>query len=120
MTDEPVIYFGNMPFTIDSLGEHADKSLADGLQGLLDSGMLGEEYIGKHWTDAVVGIKLTSIPTKDDEIEYPLYQKLKEVEMRYLTAKKNNEPLGELLQEMSAVRDNLAMARKLMKDETSK
>lgn len=82
-SDIILFYIGDTAFSLDDLGPAADMRIDQGLQHIIDAGLLGEKYKGQPWYEVMSasGLKLHSEPEEDDALLAVLFQRWKDVEL---------------------------------------
>ena len=84
---EIVLVIGGKLFTIADLGPAADMSIVEGMQNIIDNGLLGVEHIGKLWYEVILpdSITLEGAPDPEETLSYSLYQKYRVALKEYQT-----------------------------------
>ena len=115
LNDHIFLIIGDHAFTLEDLGPIADMRIDKAMQALIDTGRLGEEYVGRAWHTVIKssGLSLEAIPDESEVLQHTLYAK-------YEAALERNKELsrkGELTQahkdEMMKLRNDWQMAEKL-------
>lgn len=71
------LFIGGKPFTLKDLGPAADMRFDKAFQDIIDRGLLGAELVGKPWHEVIKssGLKMETLPTEEEVLEYSLFQK---------------------------------------------
>jgi hypothetical protein len=77
LSDHILFFIADSVFTLKELGPMADMPISQGFQALVDSGMLGQGFVGRPWHEIIKSssINLEVPPEEDDVFLTPLFQK---------------------------------------------